>query len=123
MTNIDRGTLSVAELVEEFIALGIKQHKAVWNGDTKTYSPLFERMQATKVELENRPGDQRLALKPLYEHQNIQVRLMAARSTLALAPIEARGVIESIAASNQFPCAGDAGVCLYMLDSGAFVPS
>jgi len=123
MTNIKLGTLSVAELVEEFIALGIKQYKAVWDGDTKAYNPLFDRMQAIKTELKNRPGDQRRALKTLYDHPNIQVRLMAARSTLALAPIEARRVIESIAASNQFPYAGDAGMCLYRLDSGAFVPS
>ena len=123
MTNIKLGTLSVAELVEEFIALGIKQYKAVWDGDTKAYNPLFDRMQAIKTELKNRPGDQRRALKTLYDHPNIQVRLMAARSTLALAPIEARRVIEWIAASNWFPYAGDAGMCLYRLDSGAFVPS
>ena len=123
MTNVDFGTRSVPELMEEFIALGIKQYKAVWDGDTKTYGPLFYRMQAIKAELKNRPGDQRLALKALYDHPNIQVRLMTARSTLALAPIEARKVIETIAASNQFPYAGDAGMCLYMLDSGGFVPS
>jgi Domain of unknown function (DUF2019) len=122
MTNIDAGTLSVAELLDEFIALGIMQYKAVWDGDTNTYNPLFDRMQTIKAELKNRPGDQRRALKTLYDHPNIQVRLMAARSTLALAPIEARKVIESIAASNQFPYAGDAGMCLWTLDEGISKP-
>jgi len=123
MTKDDLGTLSVAQLVEEFITLGIKQYKAVWDGDTKTYNPLFYRMQAIKAELKSRPGDERRALKTLYDHPNIQVQLMAARSTLALAPIEARRVIESIAASNQFSYAGDAGMCLWALDEGIFVPN
>jgi|SRR5579862_5105339 len=122
MAKDDLGAFSVAQLVDEFIALGIKQYKVVWDGDTKTYNPLFFRMQDIRAELKSRPGDERRALKVLYDHPNIQVRLMAARSTLALAPVEARRIIESIAASNDFPYAGDAGMCLTMLDRGAFVP-
>ncbi len=122
MTKYDLSDLSVGELVEEFITLGIKQYKAVWDGDTKTYKPLFFRMQAVKAELKNRSGDERRALRALYDHPNIQVRLMAARATLALSPVEARRVIESIAASNDFPYAGDAGMCLWALDEGIFKP-
>jgi uncharacterized protein DUF2019 len=73
-------------------------------------------------ELKRRPGDQRRALLPLYDHPNIEVRLRAAKRTLAVAPVEARRMIESIAASRWFPHAGDAGMCLELLDRGIFVP-
>jgi hypothetical protein len=140
MIKTDVGTLSVAELVDEFVALAIKQYMAVWDGDTKAYNPLFDRMEAIKAELKNRPGDRRNVLKTLYDHPNVQVRLMAARSTLALAPIEARDVVESIAASGQFPTRA-MPVCVFgpsmrehlnrnswraerlsMLDGGSFLP-
>lgn len=122
MTKNDLGTLSVCATGGGVHYPWNQQYKAVWDGDAKTYNPLFYRMQAIKAELKSRPGDERRALKALYDHPNVQVRLMAARSTLALALVEARRVIELIAASNQFPYAGDTGMCLYMLDSGAFVP-
>jgi hypothetical protein len=122
MTKNDLSTLSVSELVQEFVALGIEQYKAVWDGDTERYNPLFYQMQSVKAELKSRPGDERRALGKLYNHPNIQVRLMAARSTLALAPIEARRIIESIANSNDRPYAGDAGMCLWALDKGIFKP-
>jgi hypothetical protein len=41
---------------------------------------------------------------------------------LAIAPDKARRMIESIAASRCYPQAGDAGMCLTMLDRGVFVP-
>jgi len=54
--------------------------------------------------------------------QDIQVRSQSARATLAVAPAEARRAIEAIAASRQYPQAGDAGMTLINLDRGIFVP-
>jgi hypothetical protein len=72
--------------------------------------------------LKNRKGDQRRALLPLYGHRNAAVRLAAAKATLAVAPTEARRMIESIADGQHMYYSGDAGMCLLMLDSGRFVP-
>ena len=80
-------------------------------------------MEVVRDELKRRPGDQRRALLALYQHPNMQVRLKAAVSTLAVSPQPARDVVESIARSRQQPQAGDAGMLLRGLDDGSFVPS
>lgn len=114
--------LSVAELVNEFSAIGVEQDKALIQDDSETYTPLFWQMQAVQKELKGRSGDQRRALLTLYDYPNMQVRLAAAKATLAVAPTEARQLIEAIAATTWYPQAGDAGMCLTALDRGIFVP-
>jgi len=114
--------VTVAELVERYAAAGIDEDKAETEDDLPKRNWLCLQMEAIAKELKRRPGDQRRALLVLYSHPNIEVRLMAAKRTLAIAPIEARKMIESIAESNRFPYAGDAGMCLEMLDQGVFVP-
>jgi len=59
---------------------------------------------------------------PLYRHANAQVRLAAAKATLAVAPEDARQMLQRIADSGEFPQAGDAGMCLVALDRGIFKP-
>lgn len=114
--------LTVAQLVERYVEAGIAEDKAEMHDDLPKRNRLCLQMFAIADELKNRPGDQRRALLALYNHPNMEVRLMAAKATLAIAPVEARKVIESIAASSWFPYAGDAGMCLEMLDQGVFVP-
>jgi hypothetical protein len=113
---------SVSQLASLFAAIGVEEDKAEKADDVVKRNRLAEEMHAVQAELKGRPGDQRRALLPLYNHRNMQVRLMAAEYTLAVAPMEARQLIEAIAASNHFPQAGDAGMCLSMLDQGKFVP-
>jgi hypothetical protein len=122
MKAADLDKLSVAELVDRFTAIGIQQYKAHLVNDTATYNPLFWQMVAIEKELKSRPGDQRRALLPLFEYPNMEVRLKAAKATLAIAPKEARQMLESIAGSRWYPQAGDAGMCLENLDRGVFVP-
>lgn len=122
MKHGDLKSLAVADLVERYAASGIQEDKAEFEGDTANRNLLRRQMFAIADELKGRPGDQRRALLTLYDHPNIEVRLMVAKATLAIAPIEARKVIESIAASKRFPYAGDAGMCIEMLDKGVFVP-
>lgn len=74
-------------------------------------------------ELKRREGDERSALLRLFGHPNMQVRLQAAKKTLAVAPVEARAQLEAIAASKWFPQAGDAGMSLWNLDNGVFKPT
>jgi hypothetical protein len=45
-------------------------------------------------------GDERRALLLLYQHPNVQVRLAAAKATLALAPDAARRMLQTIADSR-----------------------
>jgi hypothetical protein len=63
------------------------------------------------------------ALDSLFEHPNMQVRLNAAKATLAVAPKAARQALEAIAASRHHPQAGDAGMSLWNLDEGVFKPT
>lgn len=113
-------TLTPDQLVALFAEIGIAQDKA--EDDNAKYNRLFRQMKAVEDELKSRPGDQRRALLSLYDYPNMQVRLMAAKATLKVAPKEARRMVEAIADSNWFPQAGDAGMCLSMLDQGKFEP-
>lgn len=115
--------LSVNELVERFAELAITQYQAELHSDLAKQNKLIEQGWAVAAELKNRAGDQRSALTRLYEHPNVQVRLNAARLTLAIAPVAARPVIQAIADSKKYPQAMDAGMCLWTLDQGIFKPS
>jgi hypothetical protein len=119
-TNLDN--LTIAQLVERFAALGVEEDKAVFDDDNAKYTRLYWQMDAVKQELKRRPGDQRRALLPLFDHPNLWVRLMAAKGTLAVAPQAARKMLQDIEAWGRQPYAGDAGMCLVNLDHGIFVP-
>lgn len=115
--------MSVDELVAQFADLGMRQYRAELEGDATAFNRLFDRLCVVRDELKSRDGDQRTALLRLYEHPNMQVRLNAAKSTLAVAPKAAREALETIAASHHFPQAGDAGMTLFALDDGIFEPT
>jgi hypothetical protein len=115
--------MSVTELVDRFAALAIAQFQAELQSDIAKQNKLIEEGWVVVDELKSRPGDQRSALTSLYDHPNVQVRLNAARLTLAVAPTAAREVVQSIADSKQYPQAGDAGMCLWALDQGIFTPT
>jgi hypothetical protein len=115
--------MSVRELVERFTDLALAQFQAELESDLAKQNKLIKQGWAIVGELKARAGDQRSALIRLYEHPNIQVRLNAARLTLAVAPTAAREVIQAIADSKKYPQAADAGMCLWALDQGIFKPS
>ncbi|RYE50908.1 MAG: DUF2019 domain-containing protein [Hyphomicrobiales bacterium] len=114
--------LTTDDLVAGFASIGVEQDKSLLHGDTAKFNKLFEQMRLVSEELRGRRGDQRRALLALFDHPNIQVRLKAAKHSLAVAPIEARRQIEEIARSGHFPQAGEAGMSLDNLDSGFFKP-
>jgi hypothetical protein len=114
--------LTAAQLVERFAAIGIEQGKAVLSDDNAKFTRLYWQMEAVEEELKRRPGDKRRELLTLFNHPNMQVRLMAAKAALPVAPETARRVLEAIAASHRQPQAGDAGMSLSNLDRGVFVP-
>ena len=115
--------LTTEQLVERFVEITLAQDEALLDDEISKFRRLFEQMRAVLEELKSRPGDQRTALVRLYEHPNVQVRLKAAKNTLAVAPDAARKVLESIKASQWYPQAGEAGMCLRNLESGFFKPT
>jgi hypothetical protein len=123
MKTISLQTLSVAELVERFAATELAQFEAELQSDIGKQNKCVTQAMAIAEELKKRPGDQRSALLRLYEHANVQVRLMAAELTLAVAPTAAREVVQAIADSKKYPQAMDAGMCLSALDQGIFKPT
>jgi hypothetical protein len=122
VNSFDLKKMPVVELVERFTALGVGQFQAARGGDIKQLNRLLLQMRDVTEELKARPGDQRSALLPLFDHPNVQVRLMAAKLTLALAPVAARQMLQDIYDSKQYPQAGDAGMSLSNLDQGIFKP-
>jgi len=142
MTDADLKAMTVAQLVENFADLSAKQNKALLEYEVSEFSRLFPQIDAIpqesdglseftrlywqidaiEKELKGRPGDQRRALLALFKHPDPQVRLNAAKATLAVAPGEARAMLEHIAKRHRGPQAGDAGMCLWNLDRGVFVP-
>lgn len=122
MKNTNLDNLTIAQLVERFAALGVEEDKAVFDDDNAKYTRLYWQMDAVKLELKRRPGDQRRALLSLFDHPNLWVRLMAAKATLAVAPEAAREMLRVIESWGRQPYAGDAGMCLVNLDRGIFVP-
>jgi hypothetical protein len=94
--NLNPRGWTVAELVDRFAAICVKQDKALFEDEVAKFNRLSRQMVAIRDELKSRPGDQRSALHALFEHPNLQVRLQAAKATLAVAPETARQMIERI---------------------------
>jgi flagellin-specific chaperone FliS len=120
--------LTVEELVERFIENCMAQDEALLENDSAKFNRLFRKMRAIVEELKLRPGDQRHALLNLYQHSNIQVRLKAAKNSLAVAPEEARQQLQQITDSQitdsqEYPQAMEAGMSLWNLERGVFKPT
>lgn len=113
---------TIDDLVAQFAEICVAQDRALINSKITTFNKLYKQMDAVDKELRKRGLQARLALRKLYEHPNQQVRLQTAKCTLAVAPTEARRVIEAIAKSGWMPQAADARGSLRNLDEGVFKP-
>jgi len=114
--------LSIEELVHLFVDLAIANDDALLGFETKKSNRLYDRIGAIVAELTSREGDQRRALIPLYTHPNPQVRLKAATVTLAIAPVAARAVLESMS-DIRGPQRLNAGMAIRGLDDGSYKPT
>jgi hypothetical protein len=115
--------MTANQLVDRFVSIALDQDQALLYSDIAKYNQLFKQMELVEEELKRRTGDQRQALIRLYDHPNAQVRLKAAKATLAVAPEGARHLLEIIANSRKYPQAGDAGMSLVNLDRGIYKPT
>jgi hypothetical protein len=116
-------SLTNDELVRRFVDIGLAQEEALVYGEIAKFNRLFEQKDHVVDELRSRPGDQRRVLLSLYDHPNLQVRLIAVKNSLALAPDEGRRVLQAIADSREYPEAAEAGMTLWDLDRGFFKPT
>jgi hypothetical protein len=123
MKQVNLQEMTLYQLVDRFTQIGVSQDQALLENAIAKFNRLFDQMVATEEELKSRSGDQRRALLALYKHPNMQVRLNAVKATLAVAPQEARAMLQKIADSNFFPQAGDAGMALVNLERGIFKPT
>lgn len=123
MKRVNLQKLTASQLVDNFASLALQQDDALLDSDISKVNRLFWRLEAVEAELKVREGDQRRALLELYSHPNAQVRLKAAKATLAVEPVKARGMLEAIVEAREFPQAGEAGMCIDNLDAGFFKPT
>ena len=114
--------MSTDELAERFAEIGIAQYNALDNDEYRKFNKLYGQMDDVDHELRARAEEARFALTRLYAHPNAQVRLQAAKWSFALAPEAARKVIQAIADSKWPPQYLEAGMALFNLDNGTFVP-
>ena len=112
MTRINFAAMSVDQLVERFIEIGVAQSVALDHDAFAKYNHLFGQMVAVNQELCSRGREAHLALTKLYDFPNMQVRLKAATYTLTVVPDVARRVLQSIADSRWPPQAMHAGMLL-----------
>ena len=114
--------LTVAELVQRFLSLTLGQYDAERRSEISKYNRLYGHMNDIKDELKRREGDQRRALLPFINHENAQVRLMAASSLLTIFPDRAKRALESVRDSGIVPPSVNAQFLLDGLENGSFVP-
>lgn len=115
--------MTVEQLVERFVTIALEESEAVTINDVPSLTKLYWMMDAVNKELQSRPGDQRRALLPLYSHSDAQVRVKAAKSTLAVAPVAARSLLEEIKKSGPYSQSMQAHMSLFNLDRGIFKPT
>jgi len=116
-------TATVDQLVERFVQICLDQDRALLREDIQEVNRLFAELKAVERALKERPNDQRRVLIPLYEHNNMQVRVKAAKATLAIVPDAAHDALEAIRASNWQPQALEAGMSIRNLKEGIYKPT
>jgi Domain of unknown function (DUF2019) len=114
--------LTTDELVQRFLALTLAQYEARFPSQTGKYNQLYYQMNEITDQLQRMEGDQRRALLPLINHENAQVRLMAASSLLTIVPDRAKRALESVRDSGIVPSSVQAEGLLDGLENGSFVP-
>jgi hypothetical protein len=102
--------------------LTLGQYDAERRSEISKYNRLYRHMNEIRDELKRRDGDQRRALLPFINHENAQVRLMAASSLLTIVPDRAKMALETVRDSRIVPQSVNAGFLLDGLADGSFVP-
>lgn len=122
MKRIPLSKMTEEQLIERFAVIALEQEQAMLHDDNGRYNRLYDKMKDVERELKQRPGDQRRVLLPLFEHENLQVKLRAALATLAVAPKASKSVLQWLSDRNRYPQAADAREILAAVNDGSYVP-
>ena len=122
MKNFDPKTASVDELIARFLELSIEQYEMEMSGHGTRRNRAVRARFAVEDALQERDGDARRLLVRFYEHANVQVQCNAASATLALFPEEARRRLEHIRRWTAGVTKLEAGMRLWAIDTGRYVP-
>ena len=87
---------SVDDLVSQFAEIATRMGVEGLYGSISVYNRLYDKMRTIEQELKSMQGDQRSALLRLYDHPDMEVRLLAAKATRSIAEREARMALERI---------------------------
>ena len=90
-------------MLQRFIELSLTQHEALLYLETGPYNRAYMKIKKLVEELEARPGDQRHALIELFDHDNPQVRLNAAKHAHPHYPDKAIQIVQSIIDARALP--------------------
>lgn len=123
MTSRTLSALSDKDLVQLFERLCIEQYDAMEGDENARANRLVWKVHAVEMELKSRSGDQRSLLKTLFGHANMQVRLSAARATLAVDYSAARRELQAIVDEQWYPQTAEARMALDNLESGFYRPT
>jgi hypothetical protein len=122
MSSFGRAKKTANELVARFIEIGLGQEEALLDDKFQKYNRLYDEKVEIDTELRGRGDPAVRALLPLLTHGSPQVRLNAAIATLAIAPVEARRVLQALVDDKEYPQAGYAKGMIMALDDGSYVP-
>jgi enoyl reductase-like protein len=112
---------TVDQLVQRFVEIALAQYDANYRFDVARYNRLYRAMEKVRSELKSR--QERSALLPLLQADNLQVRLQAATELLAIAPDQAQSALLGIRETGTMPQAAEAGLMLNAFDRGEYRPT
>jgi len=108
------------ELVFQFLEIAKVRGEATMMLDTRRANACFDRMKAVDLEMRARGTETRKALIPLLSDPNRYVRYYSAMYLLALAPDQARAILEWNTKFEVGILAADARGMLRALDDGTY---
>jgi hypothetical protein len=119
----DLNEISDKSILLIFEEIGIKQYHLLDGLQIKKYNALYYKLRSMVAEMKNMPGDRRAILAKHYNHPNLQVRLNAAKFTIAVFPEEARAQLVAIGETGRCPQSASALSKLDALDEGTWKPT
>lgn len=115
--------LTTGELIANFTSLSERQYPLLLNDETAKYNLLVRKQVEIDKELRSRGTEARLELTKLFDHPNIQVRLIAARHSIGVAREPALNVLRQIMKEDFGPFRLSAGMTVALVEDGTITPT
>ena len=115
--------LTTNELVARFASLSEQQYPLILTDEIKKYNRLVDKQAEIDKELRRRGIAARLELTKLFNHPNIQVRLIAARHSIGVAREPALNMLRQIMKEDFGPFRLSAGMTVALVEDGTINPT